>query len=153
MKGNGDWVAVKVKDIVPFNKAVAVFLEAKRKLFVIQVDVGMGFTLGLSLMGKKHERPLTHDLICNLFVGFGIEMTYCLISEAHDDTYYACLGLVQSNELGKKVVELDARPSDCIVLALMQKKPIYILKELLSQLDDVKELYENLKQRQKDDED
>lgn len=153
MKGNKGWVTVKVEDIIPVNKGMAVFLQAGKKLFVIQVDMGMGIAMGLSLMGKKNERPLTHDLMASLFVGFGIEMTHCVIVDMREETYHARLNLLQENELGKKIVELDARPSDCLVLSIMHQKPIYILPELLEVLEDVRPLYEELKRRRDDDKD
>ena len=153
MKGSKEWVTVKVKDIIPVNKGMAVFLQAGKKLFVIQVDIGMGIAMGMSLMGKKNERPLTHDLMGSLFLGFGIEMTHCVIVDMREETYIARLNLLQNNELGKKMVELDARPSDCLVLAIMHQKPIYILPELLEVLDDVRPLYEVLKNPRDEDKD
>ncbi len=153
MKGRKDWTLVKVEDIIPVNKGMAVFLQAGKKLFVIQVDMGMGIAMGLSLMGKKHDRPLTHDLMGSLMLGFGIEMTHCVIVDMREETYHARLNLLQKNELGKKMVELDARPSDCLVLSIMLEKPIYILPELLEVLEDVRPLYEELKRPRKDEQD
>ena len=71
-------------------------------------------------------RPFTHDLIGHIFDGFQVEIERVIISDFEDGTYYARLVLKMSNELGTKIVEIDARPSDCIVVALQRKQSIYV---------------------------
>lgn len=138
---------VSIKDLIPCGRGIAVFLEAAKKTFVIQVDVNIGLNISMCFMNKKTDRPLTHELMKNIFVGFGIEMTNAIIVDMHDDTFTAQLNLHQSNELGSKIVEVDARPSDCILLALLLNKPIFILNCLLERLDDVTELYNEIKKK------
>lgn len=114
------------------------------------MEASVGFTLKLCYSHKKHRRPLTHDLIENIFVGFGIEMVRAVLVDVQDDVYYARLHLVQKNELGQKIAEIDARPSDCLVLAMMLEKPFYILRSLLDRVDDMRLVFEKLKQKKKD---
>ena len=45
-------VLVKVKDVLPAHRGVGIFLEAGKKLFVIQVDVTAGYTLGMQHIGQ-----------------------------------------------------------------------------------------------------
>ena len=141
-------VLVKIKDILPAHRGVAVFLEAEKKLFVIQVDVTAGYILGMQYIGQKSERPTTHDLISNFFVGFGIEMIRTVITDMQDDVYYARITLSQQNELGRKIVEVDARPSDSIILAQNLGKQVFILRSLLDRLEDVRKIYNDLKKKQ-----
>jgi bifunctional DNase/RNase len=54
-----------------------------------------------------------------------------------NSTYYARLILQQENELGRKIVEIDARPSDCLALATSQKSKIYVAASLFEQVDDM----------------
>ena len=44
------------------------------------------------------------------------------------------------NELGHKIIELDARPSDSMVMALASKKPIYVAKTVIDSVDDMTEI-------------
>ena len=48
------------------------------------------------------------------------------------------------NELGKKIIELDARPSDSIVLALQMKKPIFASQKVLDNVEDMSEILERI---------
>ena len=52
------------------------------------------------------------------------------------------------NELGKKIVELDARPSDSIVLALQQKRPIYVARAVFDSVEDMTEILERVLKQQ-----
>lgn len=140
-------VLVKVKDVLPVHRGVGIFLEAEKKLFVIQVDVTAGYTLGMQHIGQISERPTTHDLITNFFAGFGIELVHTVITDMQDDVYYARITLSQQNELGRKIAEVDARPSDSFILSQNLKKPVFILRSLLERLEDVQEIYKELKKK------
>jgi bifunctional DNase/RNase len=61
-----------------------------------------------------------------------------------NSTYYARLILQQQNELGRKIVEIDARPSDCIALATALKKPIYVSTALFEQVEDMSEVLDRI---------
>jgi bifunctional DNase/RNase len=52
------------------------------------------------------------------------------------------------NELGKKILELDARPSDSIVLALQQKRPIYVARRVFEAVQDMTEVFERVLKQQ-----
>jgi bifunctional DNase/RNase len=52
--------------------------------------------------------------------------------------------LKQQNELGTKLVELDARPSDCLAIASAQKRPIYVTSALFSQVEDMSKWLEEI---------
>ena len=67
-----------------------------------------------------------------------------MITELKNSTYFARLILQQQNELGRKIVEIDARPSDCIAIATAQKKPIYVSTSLFEQVEDMSEVLERI---------
>jgi bifunctional DNase/RNase len=48
------------------------------------------------------------------------------------------------NELGHKIIELDARPSDSITLALLSKKPIYVAQDVLDKVEDMTEIFNKI---------
>jgi bifunctional DNase/RNase len=130
-------VQIEIKSIVPTYVGAAVFLGNEKKSFVINIEQSMGETINMFLNDAHKERPLTHDLMLNVFKGFGIEVMYVIISELKDSTYYARLFLKQQNELGTKLVELDARPSDCLALASSVKCPIFITAPLFEEVEDM----------------
>ncbi len=77
--------------------------------------------------------------MANLFQGFGIELERVIITSLKNSTYFARLILRQENELGTKLVELDARPSDCLALAAALKRPIYVARTLFLESEDMSE--------------
>jgi bifunctional DNase/RNase len=67
-----------------------------------------------------------------------------VITELKNSTYFARLFLHQQNELGRKLVEIDARPSDCLALAAAQKRPIYVSPALFEQVEDMSAVLERI---------
>jgi bifunctional DNase/RNase len=134
-----DVVPVTIRGILPTNTGCAIFLGNDDKVFVIQVENNMGAVIGMFVQDAAKERPLTHDLMLNIFKGFSITVERIVISELKNSTYFARLTLLQENELGKKIVEIDARPSDCLALAAAQKKPIFVNAALFEQVEDMTE--------------
>ena len=129
-------ILVKVKGLVPTQTWCGVFLGDGTKVIAIFVDHSVAAAITMFLHGVKKPRPLTHDLIANIFVGLGAKVQKVVINDLKDDTFFARLYLLQENELGKNVVEVDARPSDSIAIALQQKCPIYIARSVWDKADD-----------------
>ncbi|HNQ87339.1 MAG TPA: DUF151 domain-containing protein [Verrucomicrobiota bacterium] len=133
-------VPVEIRGILPANTGVAIFVGNDEKVFIIQVEHNMGVVIGMFLRDQPKERPLTHDLMNHIFSGFGITVERVVITELKNSTYYARLILQQQNELGRKIVELDARPSDCLALATAQKRPVYVTRKLFDSVEDMSEV-------------
>ncbi len=51
------------------------------------------------------------------------------------------------NELGRKLVEIDARPSDCLAIATAQKRPIFVAKALFTEVEDMSEVLERINEK------
>lgn len=130
-------VPVEIRGILPANSGCAIFVGNEEKVFVIQVEHNMGAVIGMFLRDTPKERPLTHDLMNSVLKGFNITVERAVITEMKASTYYARLILQQDNELGRKLVEIDARPSDCLALATAQKKPLFVTTSLFNQVDDM----------------
>jgi len=139
-----DVLPIEIRGILPASSGCAIFVGNEQKVFVIQVEHNMGAIIGMFLKGTEKERPLTHDLMNHIFKGFNISIQRVVITELKNATYYARLVLQQENELGKKIVEIDARPSDCLALATAQKKPIYVSTALFEQVDDMTEVLDRI---------
>jgi bifunctional DNase/RNase len=137
-------VPVQIRGLLPTNSGCAIFVGNDQKVFVIQVEHNLGMVIQMFLQEKAKERPLTHDLMVNVFKGFGISLERVIITELRNSTYYARLHLRQENELGKKLVEIDARPSDCLALAAAHKRPVFVTRTLFEQVEDMTEHLEKL---------
>ncbi len=81
-------------------------------------------SIAIALQGEKLERPLAHDLILNLIEKTGYEMNHIEIKDVKDGTFYA--NLVLKNLNSEDLLTLDARPSDCIAIAIRSQVPILI---------------------------
>jgi hypothetical protein len=139
-----DVLPISIRGIYPTNNGCHVFVGNTDKVFVITVENTMGAVIGMFLQDKPKERPLTHDLMATVFKGFGITVDRVVITELKNSTYFARLILHQKNELGEKIVEVDARPSDCLALACAQKKPIYVTSALFQQVEDMSAVLESI---------
>lgn len=104
----------------------------------------MGMVISNFLRETPKERPLTHDLIQRIFQGFDIAVERIVITELKNSTYFARLILKQQNEVARKLVEIDARPSDCLALATAQKRPIYVASSLFDQVEDMSEVLDRI---------
>lgn len=147
-----DVVEVAVKGVMPTGKGCAVFLGTEQKNFVIYVDEGVGRAISMAQHGAKNERPLTHDLITNILTGLGARLERIVINEVSDSTYFARVILKMQNEVQKKIVEIDARPSDSIALALQLKRPIFVARHVFDGVEDMTEILERVLRQQSEEE-
>jgi bifunctional DNase/RNase len=130
-------VQVSIKGVMPTSNGCAVFLGDDAKAFVIYVDQGIGTAIQHALNDVQFERPQTHDLMVTVLDGLGAEVERVVINNVEDSTFYARLILSMDNELGHKIIEVDARPSDSLVLALNTNKPIYVSRAVMDTVDDM----------------
>jgi bifunctional DNase/RNase len=72
-------------------------------------------------------RPLTHDLLKNTIDALGSELQYVLINDLRENIFYAVLHIEQ----GDRTVDVDARPSDSIALAVRARCPIYVADHVM----------------------
>lgn len=108
-----------------------VVLSAREKRFAIYTDPSIGRTLQMYLTGAEKPRPLTHDLINYIFQGLDVRIRQIVINDVQDTIYYARLFLEQEVAGVRHIIEIDARPSDCITLALMNNVPVYCTHDVL----------------------
>src|SRR5260370_12702416 len=141
-----DVVPVEIRGILPTNSGCAIFVGNEEKGFVIQVEHNMGAVIGMFLRDTPKERPLTHDLITSIFKRFGISVERAVITELNNSTYFARLLLKQQNELATKLVEIDARPSDCLALATAQQPPLFVATSLFNQVEDMSKWLDEINQ-------
>ena len=139
---NSEVVEVDVKGTLPTNGGCAVFLGNEDKVFVIYIDQMVGNAIMMLMKDLPLERPQTHDLFGHVLKALGAKVQRVVINDFKDEVYYGRLILKVENELEeKKILEIDARSSDCIALAVQSKVPVYVAKSVLDASDDVTEVF------------
>ncbi|GAB4179731.1 MAG: bifunctional nuclease family protein [Terrimicrobiaceae bacterium] len=145
MEVKKDVVPVEVKGLIPTANGVAVFLGNPEKTFVIYVDHSVGSAIGMFMSGTAKERPLTHDLMAMVLEALGASVQRVIINDFKSGTFFGRLILTAENELQqRKILEIDARPSDCIALATQQKAPIFVSQLVWDEVEDTTGLLEEM---------
>jgi uncharacterized protein len=100
-----------------------IVLQGKRDRRTFAMAIGPAEATGIALPLRKvtPPRPLTHDLFVTLFGRLHVAVQKAVITDLRDDTYFATLYLSS----GGSTLELDARPSDAIALALRANAPVF----------------------------
>lgn len=83
--------------------------------------------IAMKLQGLDAERPITHDLFAATLEALGARIDRIVIGDLADETYHAQLIL----EVDGRTIELDARPSDCVALAVRTQTRILVAEEVL----------------------
>jgi len=124
-----------------------VFLGNDEKVFTIYIDQAIGAAISLYLNSAEKERPLTHDLLANVLTSLGAKVERVAINDFRNGIYYGRLIITAENELQqRKIIELDARSSDCMAMAALQKSPIYVNSLVWDEVEDMTPLLERLQQ-------
>lgn len=100
------------------------------RTFPILIGIFEATSIDRRVRGLQAPRPLTHDLLVDAVESMGAEFQDVVISELREHTYYAKLRVRQEGEL----VEIDARPSDAIAVAVTcdPPLPIYVAEDVLN---------------------
>ncbi len=101
-----------------------------QRTFPIMIGIFEASSIDRRVKRSTSPRPLTHDLIVNVVRELGAELQDVLITELRDHTYFAKLRLRRDGEL----IEVDARPSDAIAVAVTcdPPLPIYVNEDVLN---------------------
>lgn len=98
--------------------------------FPILIGIFEASSIDRRVKGLPSPRPLTHDLVVNVVEQMGGELQDVVINELREHTYYAKLRVRYQGE----IIEIDARPSDAIAVAVTCQPPlpIYVNEEVLN---------------------
>ncbi|MBW2221900.1 MAG: bifunctional nuclease family protein [Deltaproteobacteria bacterium] len=110
---------------------------------VISIWIGLLEASAIAVELEKIDlpRPMTHDLVKNVFNSLNIKVLKVEIADLRDNTFYAYIHL----GMGGKTFTIDARPSDAIAIALRTKSPIYVDEDVIKKskkmdLESIKEV-------------
>jgi bifunctional DNase/RNase len=111
------------------TESPVVILREKEGSRVLPIWIGPAeaSAIAMELAQVKFSRPLTHDLLKQVIVGLGADLRKVIITQVKENTYYAELHIYR----GDAVIQIDARPSDSIAVALRLKAPIFTSEGLL----------------------
>ena len=102
--------------------------STERRALPIFIGQDQADSIIKALEGHRPSRPLTHDLIANLFYDCKIELERIIIHSLTDDIFYAVL-CIDANGVKK---EIDCRPSDAVAVAIRTESPIWVLEEVVA---------------------
>jgi bifunctional DNase/RNase len=111
------------------NTPIVVLQEKDgNRMIPIYIGHAEANAIAMELADVKFERPLTHDLMQQVIIGLGAELSRVVLTRVEKSTYYAELHLRRDDH----VIQIDARPSDSIAIALRLKAPIFAAEDLLN---------------------
>ena len=124
-------VSLKFNKILQSETFSALSLGTEKNEITIYTDPQVGKDLQVFLQQGKKIRPSCHELIESILDGFSISPLHVQLYDVEESIYFAKLFLEKEEKEGKTVLEIDARPSDCITLAVLYNLPIYCAQEVL----------------------
>ncbi|OGQ93347.1 MAG: hypothetical protein A2284_16765 [Deltaproteobacteria bacterium RIFOXYA12_FULL_61_11] len=115
----------------PMNQMPFLILKDESGNVAIPIWIGMleAGAIATQLENITLARPMTHDLLKNILDQVGVVVEGVEICDLKDNTFFALIHL----RMGEKILEVDARPSDAIALALRAGAPIYVAREVVTQ--------------------
>jgi bifunctional DNase/RNase len=101
---------------------IVILKDSGNNVLPIWVGVYEANAIALEIEKVSTPRPMTHDLIRNLLIGFDAGIRKVVVNELKDDTFFAVIWVERNGEL----MSVDSRPSDALALALRLDCPIYV---------------------------
>ncbi|HCI28745.1 MAG TPA: bifunctional nuclease family protein [Fervidobacterium sp.] len=150
-------VKALVLDKISNSPVVLLGIENSDKILPIWIGACEASIMAIAIEKVPFDRPLTHDLIVNLLTELSLKLDRFVIHSIRDNVFYAKIVLkdlaVSEQEIAEGLnpyLEIDARPSDCIILSLKTGAPLYVTNDIIASesisLTEGKNLDEGFKQ-------
>jgi hypothetical protein len=131
------WVEMKVKNLVldPLSNMPMIVLrdEDDKRSLSIWVGLPEANAIALELEKIPTQRPMTHDLIKNIFEAVGGRVSKVSVTDLKENTFYALIHV----RVGTADLTIDSRPSDAIALALRVEAPIFVAEAVLAKAESI----------------
>lgn len=116
----------------PRNLSPLVLLRDQEEMNFLPIWIGVfeAAAIAMELQGVQPPRPMTHDLLKNAIENLGGKMKRAVINDIKDGTFFA---LIEIETKDGKVLNLDARPSDAIALAVRNRAPVFVSEVVMMQ--------------------
>jgi uncharacterized protein len=130
-----DYVPVKVRGVyfvstITGPQAVVFIAADNDKMVPIYIGLAEAISIDIALRNETTPRPMTHDLMKSIMDNFSIKIDKIIIDDLDEQVFYARLMLKDTG----RDIEIDARPSDCIALAVRTNASIFIDPEILEKV-------------------
>lgn len=130
-------VPMSIKGLMldPVSNSPIVVLKDEEEKFFLPIWVGIfeANAIALQLENVSTPRPMTHDLLRTTIAQLDARVTRIVINDLRDSTFFAQIRVIVSRSGADRTLEIDARPSDAIALALRTEAPIYVAQSVLDQ--------------------
>ena len=141
---NGTTLQVTIKGVYLIEKGpgpvpIVLLEDNAKRIMPIYIGISEAISINSAINHEIPPRPMTHDLFVTLLSRMGSTIIDILIDELNEGVYYARMSV----SMDGKSFELDARPSDCIAIALRCGAPIHIRESVLSEAVITKEELQN----------
>jgi bifunctional DNase/RNase len=110
-----------------YNRVVILREKEAERYLLIWIGPAEAEAIAMRLGDVQPPRPQTHDLMRNIIDALGATVSYILVNDLNNDTFYARIVL----DLNGQTVEIDSRTSDAIALAVRSQVPIYADESVL----------------------
>ena len=115
--------------IDPSRQALVILAdEEERRLLPILIGLFEAQSIAMAISGEDIGRPLTHDLLLSVIEETGSTLERVEITNLAESTFYALLHVSGDDQ----TIQIDARPSDAIAVALRADAPIFVADQVLS---------------------
>ncbi|HXH41335.1 MAG TPA: bifunctional nuclease family protein [Thermoanaerobaculia bacterium] len=130
-------VPMSIKGLMldPVSNSPIVVLKDEEEKFFLPIWVGIfeANAIALQLENVATPRPMTHDLLKSAIAQLDARVTRIVINDLRDSTFFAQIRVIVNRSGADTMLELDARPSDAIALALRTAAPIFVAQSVLDQ--------------------
>lgn len=136
VKPKEDPLDVRIERVLVSQQEAVVILATENgdyrgRVLPVFVDLGQAMNIQVGLEARRAGRPLTHDLFTSVLNEMGCLVQKVVIEEIAANTFFATLH-VEIDRTGKReTVTFDARPSDCLALAVRAGSPIKVRRKVL----------------------
>lgn len=113
--------------------------EAREKMLPIWIGASEGAAIAMGLRAYPTRRPMTFDFMAHLLHALDAKVEEVRIEVLKDMVFYGTVSV----RIGKKIKEVDARPSDVLALAVRTGSPIYVAEEVMQQASQDRDSFEN----------
>lgn len=138
-QGEENLLLVKIHGLQVHDEGVTVLLKSEDDR---EVAITIGYyeaqALVMALQEKKPKRPLPHELLENLLEKIDGKVKRLVIHSLEDNIYYAYLFI----ETDKRIIALDCRPSDGMIIAIHLEVPIYVNPAIIKREKDISKIRE-----------
>ena len=122
-------MAIKGLMIDQVTSTPIIVLRDKDATKVLEIWVGVfeANAIAVQIENTAPPRPMTHDLLKNIFLGFEVRVDKIIVNDLKDDTFYALICVERDGQM----MTIDSRPSDALALALRMDCPIFVDEQVL----------------------